>query len=677
MDFFPYGVQYYRQPTPLPNEWEGDLKSIKEAGYTHIQLRPQWRWAEKIEGKYYFDDIETLMDLADKIGLRVVVKPFIDCGPDWIFSDYDGYMVGFNGVKFSPISFAAWYVGGWAPCFDNPPVLEKACEFVKELTRRVKDHPSLWFYDAWNEPACVDMCQCQCEHSKNNYRKWLKDKFKDIDTLNNMFGKAWTSFDLIEPPIGLQDYVEMMLWKTWSGWTVGDHVHSVYKAIKSVDPDRDVMCHAGPNQIFCDPVLETRDDMANAKAVDFYGTSFNVTMHPQNFEDIMKGYAIGDWIRCVSPKFWVHEVYPSEGEWGAEPKERDLRRMVWQAVMTGAEGLTYWQFKKERFGFESYGWGMRGPDGSKTRESEICDDIGSRIKKYEKLFADSKPPQALIGHIYHKEEHLISSLECQEFWRITDPDLKIDNTYQKALFNNHCLFTTRFKGTSDYLTWFSDFSKYKCITFAQDEIITKNWAEKLKEYVKAGGNLIIEYPFADREISTWVALKSPNYGLEELTGYKVIRRSKNKGYTASLEGVGKLTGTPWYFEGEIIGDAEVLGEWETGHPAFVKNKYGKGTVYSLIASPSLIYNDTNKKACINIANYILNDLNLGKVLPYGTLWKERVTDNKKIIYVINNSEVEVDYVENCEDIIDSDSAKYENGIMKVSIGGFVIYTKDL
>ena len=42
MDFFPYGVQYYRQPTPLPSEWKEDLKNIKDAGYTHIQLRPQW-----------------------------------------------------------------------------------------------------------------------------------------------------------------------------------------------------------------------------------------------------------------------------------------------------------------------------------------------------------------------------------------------------------------------------------------------------------------------------------------------------------------------------------------------------------------------------------------------------------------------------------------------------------
>ncbi len=42
-DFFPYGCQYHRAPTPPSGEWEGDLAEIARAGYTHVQIRPQWR----------------------------------------------------------------------------------------------------------------------------------------------------------------------------------------------------------------------------------------------------------------------------------------------------------------------------------------------------------------------------------------------------------------------------------------------------------------------------------------------------------------------------------------------------------------------------------------------------------------------------------------------------------
>lgn len=34
-------VQYYRPPTPLPSEWEDDLKSIRDLGFNTIQLRVQ------------------------------------------------------------------------------------------------------------------------------------------------------------------------------------------------------------------------------------------------------------------------------------------------------------------------------------------------------------------------------------------------------------------------------------------------------------------------------------------------------------------------------------------------------------------------------------------------------------------------------------------------------------
>lgn len=673
MKLFPYGVQYYRQPTPLKDEWEEDIKNIKKAGYTHIQLRPQWKWAEKTEGKYYFDDIKTLMDIAEKNQIKVVVKPFVECAPDWIFSDYDGSMVGFNGVKFAPVSFGAWYIGGWAPCFDNPKVMEGACNFTKELTKVVKDYPNLWFYNAWNEAACIHWQQCYCEHSKKAYREWLENKFGNIDNMSEFYGKAYTSYEKMDPPLGLQDYIEMMLWKDFCGWAVAEHVHNIYKAIKSVDDTRKVMCHAGPNQIFCEPITGARDDVYNAKAVDFYGTSFNVPIYPKTFEDRFKGIVIGDWIRSVDENFMVHEVYPSEGAWGPEPNERDLREIVWQAIMSGAKGMTYWQYKKERLGSESYGWGMRNIDGTPTKESEICDDIATKINKYNDILADSVAPKSLLGQIYHKEQHKISSFQGSYNWRISDYNLNLQNNkYQDTIFNSHIIFASRVKA-ADILTWDSDFTGFKIITVPCDEIITPSMADKLKKYVKDGGNLVIEYPFADRDENTWVSKTSPNNGLEELTGYKVIRRSSNTGQSASLNGI-EIKDLPWYFEGEVLGHAEVLGTWNTGAAAFVKNNYGKGSVYTLVASPSLVYKD-QKEVSVKIGEYIINSINVGQLFDFGVVFKERICGNKKIIFVTNDSQKDLEYTDNCSEIIDAYDGTFENGKIKVKKAGFIVYIK--
>ncbi|NOZ64864.1 MAG: hypothetical protein GXO71_08120 [Caldiserica bacterium] len=73
-NFFPYGVQYYRAPTPLPEEWEMDISRIKEMGFNIIRLRPQWRWQERRKGEFYWDDLDRLFDLAEKHKLYVSFK---------------------------------------------------------------------------------------------------------------------------------------------------------------------------------------------------------------------------------------------------------------------------------------------------------------------------------------------------------------------------------------------------------------------------------------------------------------------------------------------------------------------------------------------------------------------------------------------------------------------------
>ena len=678
-DFFPYGVQYYRQPTPLPDEWASDLKKIKEAGYSHIQLRPQWRWAEKQEGEYYLDDVLTLMDLAQENNLRVIMKPFVECAPDWIFTKYNGKMVGYNGVTIDPIAFGAWYVGGWGPCFDNPYVMEKGQGFVKALTKAVKDHPALWFYNAWNEAACIHTEQCCCEYSKQSYRNWLRDKFKTIDNLNNFFGKAWTDFDYIEPNPGLGDYVDIMLFKDWAGWAVAQHVHGIYEAIKSEDPNKDVMCHAGPNQINGEPITGAKDDILDAKAVDFFGTSYNCPSEPKTFEQKSEGIQIGDWIRCCDKNFWVQEIYPSELAWGKTPREDLLRMTIWQALMSGCKGITFWQFKKERLGSESFGWGMRGLEGENTPEGEICDDIGAKIKAHEDIIAKSQAKQAVIGHIFHKQQHLLSSLAGTWNWRQTDRPLNFNNRYQTALKNNHIIFGSRPLGGADYLTWDSDFEGYKVITLADDEIISSEMAKKLKKYVFEGGNLIVEYPFACRDLNTWVSKKRPNNGLEEMLGFKEIRRSNDTEHFAIYGGDGeifaKLKGFPWYIDVEIVDEnCEVLGTWDSGKPAFVKHKYGSGCVYSLIASPSLVYNEENATSCSKISSYILKDLGV-KITDFGTLSKVRFGENADIVFLTNDTPNDMDFVANCSEIIDTFKGKYENGRIKLPKGGFIVYIR--
>ncbi len=131
--FFPhynYGTQYYRAPTPLPSEWEDDLKNMKATGIDTIQLRIQWRWNEPAEGRYEFDDIDELFRLAEKYDKKVIIKFMMETAPDYVFHKYGGTRVDMHGIPLSRGGHGAFYVGGWWPCFENPDVMRKALDFV-------------------------------------------------------------------------------------------------------------------------------------------------------------------------------------------------------------------------------------------------------------------------------------------------------------------------------------------------------------------------------------------------------------------------------------------------------------------------------------------------------------------------------------------------------------------
>ena len=142
-DGFHLCVQYYRQPTPPAEEWEGDLKHIKQLGFTAIQLRPQWAWHEVEEGVFRWDDIDRLMELTAKLGLKVLFKFFLESAPLWLFKEYEADRVTPDGTRNPHRGRGSFYLGGWMPCFDRPVVWEKAERFVANGLLRYRERENL------------------------------------------------------------------------------------------------------------------------------------------------------------------------------------------------------------------------------------------------------------------------------------------------------------------------------------------------------------------------------------------------------------------------------------------------------------------------------------------------------------------------------------------------------
>jgi beta-galactosidase GanA len=643
-DFFPYGTQYYREPTPLPDEWEIDIKEIARVGMTHVQYRPQWICHERIRGQYTWDDTDRLFDLAAQYGVRVVLKPMMECAPDWVYTELDGYRIGFGGQRIGPHAHGAFYPGGWLPCFDNPDVRKAAFEFTKTIAARYKDHPALWFYNAWNEPRSRPLGQCQCKHSQASYREWLQKRFGTIEDLNAALGKYWTSYDSVFPPADAWDYVQMYLWRLWAADAVSTHVKLVNDGIKAGDPKAFVITHVGGCSVLQDPCCDASDDMANSAVVDRYGTSFPVDLHPTNMGAHAMGDYISSWLRRVDPDYWCHEFYPNHGLWSIPPKPEVLNRLIWMAICGGPSGFTFWQYRSERVGNETNGYGMRNIDGSTTERSAVCDDIADVLRTNGSALVGTHRESSGIKLLYNRNSDVMARVQTmtQADVMINGNNLEAGGTswYKQAISGAHAMYL-QMGETVDWVVPGDDLADAQLLHVTADEMVDEACANWLREYVRSGGKLVVEMPFACRDTNTWVSPNRPNHGLQDLLGCTEslrIQADSSGADSVAFDSASVVEASLWRVELAPTTGC-VVASWNNGKPAVVLNTYGKGKVITLGQSLSLAFKGLADDVAQDVLQMLLGErlgVEVGaSVVPKGVWIRKRSGNGKSVWFVFN------------------------------------------
>ncbi len=641
-DFFPYGTQYHRAPTPLPDEWEEDLAELSAQGYTHVQFRPQWRWHEAQRGEFVFDDLDRLFELAQEYSLRVILKPMLETAPDWVFSELGGTRIGFHGVPISPFAHGAYYVGGWWPCFDNPAVMEAARAFVTVLIERYRAHPALWLYNAWNEPRSRPIGSCQCGHSKEAYRTWLRQRFATVDDLNDFYGKRWSAFETIDPPCSMNDYAEMTLWRDWAAEATSGHVKGVIEAIKSADATRPVMFHRGGVDVLVDIAWDSGDDLRNrATGCDWYGLSCPIEFHPQTPQDHALVALTCDWMRRVDPHFWVAEFYPQAANWTRPPRIDHLQRQSLMAIASGSFGFTWWQYRCERVGNETNGFGLTEINGAPTPRSEYAAALANLLRKEGHRLITSAAPRAKVALLYDRRSDLLSRMTLGRDTLSGAPETpNIQTPYKLAMTGAHALLWLH-NFERDFVIPGDDLSGYSVLWVSAAEVIKSDEALWLRRYVEEGGTLVVEFPFACREVNTWVTPDRPAFDLDELLGCRESGRVLIDGRADDRvlwPGVGEWHPSGFRCDLQPKG-GEALAHWNEGGAALVRHRYGKGEVFSLGFNLSSSHDRGQSEMALTFFRRMAAMLPLCPLLPEsfaGKVSLQRRGNEKEMLYFLFN-----------------------------------------
>ncbi len=604
---FLYGAGYY----PLMHDevdWERDIRLMKDSGINLIrtaELFNTWDRIEPSKGHFNFDFLDKFFDLCEQYGMKILLGTGTASPPYWLHEMYpDVNILNNHGEQYpNNVSYT------WA-CIDNPGYLKETERYLRTLVERYKYHKALYAYQIHNEVSFpfmplksgdIDM-YCYCDHSKNHFREWVKDKYKTLDQLNHVYrwgatNTCHTSWEQVEPPkTKPSSWSSVTRWLDWRLFWMDNFVKFIgwqHEIIKELDRE-----HITSTNIFFlksqDPlgVLTALDQFEMAKVVDmigydlYPGSGDKLEKKPEfasMFLDMSRSTA-----KPLGKNYWLMETDsgPING-WVLGPSRNvkgfDLIRNVFEAVGHDAK-LTLYQGWRE-WDFQPLHWGaIVDLDGKPTERTEAVKTIGDVMKVHGKSLVAANNPKGEVAILISKENAIVLNGMGQ------------DDFLMKAMRGAYTFFWK--KGYQvDFVTpeqvangYVND---YKVMYMPFMAVINEELAEGLDAYVRQGGNLIGtarcgmlgEYGWYNHQIPCFKL--GETFGISAFDAYSnthpqiTYRMKPYKGY--------------WHKEEvKVISDnVKVIARYNDDSPAVTIHTHGEGSAIYFGTHPDVAYLEEN------------------------------------------------------------------------------------
>lgn len=612
LDFIPFGAQYYRAPTPKPHCWERDIKNFAGFGFNTLKIWAQWRWNNPKKDVYDFSDLHTIMDLAKKYGVKVIINMILDVMPVWFYQEYpDSVMVMNSGEPLRPQATPYRQIGGApGPCYNHPAA--KACKnkFVSALAREFADHPALLMWDLWNEPelTCgikrepsVPALVCYCDHCRAAFIAWLQDKYRSVENLNEAWGKNYSAFSDIELPRSPLVFQDMIDWRTFYTYVLRDDLRDRASLVRAEDTHHPVMIHTVPSPYF-NMVNSCCDDYLMAKECDLFGNSIGSDPFPAALSVCS---AKGKEVLNAE----IHAMGGTTFHRPADLTYDQIKRHIFTPFSMGVKGYLFWQYRPETLGLESPAWGMVDLEGNPTACTAFCRRVNDIFVRERELMVAARPVQSRIAVIKDNYNEIFDWCVEQSLKRAHNSLLGAFNAFYRAGYNVDVL-------TSDQLLE-EELTGYKLIYYPFPYYMQKKVADRLKEWTRAGGTFVSEALFGAYRAEDGVhSEKCPGYGFDEVfsaseTHVLCASQFKNaygESWSESnrdqeltnlhFELDGSTYDIKGYFFEETLQPGEnacTIARFDSGAVAAVKSTYGGGKALFLGSMIGYAYQMTEQK----------------------------------------------------------------------------------
>lgn len=597
---FLVGTQYYRAPTPRPEDWERDLANIRERGMNIIRLWLVWAWMNPAKGQFDYSDIETLLGLAKKNDIEVVLLTSLEAAPAWLIHDHpECHYVSRQGLPRYTSCGANLTTGGFPGlCPDHQVVRDYATEWLAATAKHFSGYDNVYGWEPQNEPMMEgaryhDEVYCYCPGSLDRFRGWLKRKYETIENLDAAWRQRHSAWEQVLPPREGGSWPDWVDFRNFALDNIVEHIRWRKQAIAENAPNHRILMHGRANTgAQLDTNTQCIDDWRLSELVDLYGQA----AFPGGYQDLDYPLSL-EVTRTVSKgkTWWQAELQGGGHARGTiRPYELDGEKLnfwSWMSLAYGAKAVLYWQYRPERMGYE-YGYGLTALDGGPSSRTEAVAAMSKVLQKHAELFNAATEPVQEIGLISNPNTNIIHGVSEGEAYAPIDAFRGVYGTLVDQDLGADIL-------RADEEIVDDDYSPYRVIYLPLPTWISPRTAEKLRAFVEQGGTLISEASLGQWDAEYLASTRIPGFGMDE-----VFAVERAEGQILSVDATELHVGdtvipSRYYREILVPKGAEVIGTHPDGRAAITRNAFGKGQAIYIGSNPFMEYYHNPNEALLS------------------------------------------------------------------------------
>jgi len=561
------GANYHPHDDKNPEKIKKDIQLMKAAGLKVLRLgHLAWDSYEPSEGKYDFAWFDTVMNMLDEAGIKVILDIAIRPAPIWLHHKYPSIdIVDMNGDIQYPNHRYMEDIG-------DPMYQQYAFEFADTMSKRYGKHPALLAFGIDNESG--DGRISYSETARQRFIVWIKNKYTNLDSLNKSWAtQRWSrklnQFEEIGFPVATHptDVPERMLdFRRFVSDEINQFLLKVIDKVNTNAPDALVNTNAW---YYSELKYFDYSRIAYSGKMTREGCGFYPGNSLVNNGGIMNAlFGISRIQFEGTNPFWCTEFTTMT----AVPNS--IRKSAYATLMYGNQMVCGWTWQSMWAGEEQYLEGMIDWDGIPNRKYDEYKKIAAEFKKIEKYFPYRPRPE--IGMAFSFPSQIASRFFPE----------KHDEQLQ-ACFN---LFYER-NMDANVVEISRSVLNYKLLLVPGVTVMDEVTAAKIRDFVKNGGTVIMTGNSAVVNetgqvfASTRPGLLSDVFGIrigsyEETESLNEISRKSFKGkkIEVNYKGNSVITESARFDVINPDGAAVIstLTSLDKDYPIITSNKYGKG-----------------------------------------------------------------------------------------------------